>query len=111
MKHKIDDAYKCYVCKYPTTDDWYSTFPNGTVEIHVTLNPGKTYKDKNRKQDLPCVIVSFWGNDDFYLTKKITCESLKKAEELYAEKLKWIEFDLPNPVTQDWLRNQGFGKE
>lgn len=111
MKHKIDDAYKCYVCKYPTTDDWYPTFRNGTVEIHVSLNPGKIYKDKNKKQVLPRVIVSFWGGDDFYLVKSISCQTIQEAEKIYLEKLKWIEFELPNPVTQQWLMSQGFTKE
>lgn len=76
---------------WPTTDDWFPCFPRSTVRVRVsTLRDG-------------CVRVSFWGADDFGLERDIP----NATPQIIADQITWVR-QLPNPVTQKWLRAQGF---
>lgn len=73
---------------WPTTDDWYPCFPRNTVLVRVTsLRDGM-------------VRCSVWGADDFGLERDLPEQDLAKQVN--------FALNLPNPVTIEWLRGQGF---
>lgn len=89
---------------YPTSDDWSTNFPRDTVEfrVHVYYN---CYPEGTKPDGMIRVCVR--GADDTGMERD---ERLNMSE--YEERLKeirrWCENDIPNPVTMDWLRSQGF---
>ncbi len=82
---------------WPTSDDWSPNFPKNCVEFRVYLY--------QKPRNLIRVCVS--GADD---------TGMERDEHFpmggYEARLKeieyWLEHKIPNPVTQEWLLQQGF---
>lgn len=75
---------------WPTTDDWYPCWPRQTVRVQVS--------------EIDAMVrVSFWGADDFGLERDVP----NPTPEMVEQQINWAKL-LPNPVTQQWLRDHGF---
>jgi hypothetical protein len=89
---------------YPTSDDWCPNFPRDTVEfrVHVFYNCYMSTKPHDGM-----IRICVGGQDDFGMERD---ERLNMSEyETRLEEIRyWLEHKLPNPVTQNWLRTQGF---
>jgi hypothetical protein len=89
---------------YPTSDDWSPNFPRDTIRIRVHL-----YYDCYPVGTVPdgMIRISASGADDTGMEKD---ERLPMSE--YDKRLEeiryWCDNSLPNPITKEWLLNQGF---
>jgi hypothetical protein len=70
----------------PTTDDWYPNFERNTVECSLLKLRDGMFR------------VCIWGADDTGMERDF--ESQMDAKAMFKA--------LPNPVTRDWLKAQGF---
>ncbi len=89
---------------YPTSDDWHPNFPRDTVEFRVHLYYN-CYPEGTKPDGMIRISVS--GADDTGMERD---ERLPMSEydKRLAEIRSWLEHKLPNPITKDWLRSQGF---
>jgi len=74
-------------CKTP--DDWYGTFPNGTVDVSLIRMKGK-----GDKQWRVCV----WGDDDYGLVQDGL--TINEGYNLF--------HSITDGVTKEWLKERGF---
>lgn len=83
MKHRLIQRNKVKArntCLVKASDDWYPSFPDGTVEM--------TYRPKTKS-------ISFWGDDDFGMQKDNSSEEeFKKLKNII--------------VSQEYLSKIGF---
>lgn len=77
--------------RYPTADDWHPNFPRNTVEI-VAYSYHNTILGA---EGMIRLVVR--GADDTLM---------ERDERLSPER--WLDHKLPNPLTQNWLKAQGF---
>lgn len=85
---------------YPTSDDWSPNFPRNCVEVAVYAY----YTSIDPNKGMIRIVVR--GADDTLMEKDMF---LPESE--YDNKLKEVQFwcnGLPNPLTKEWLRTQGF---
>ena len=87
--------------KIKTSDDWYPTFPDGTIEGSTAV----------QIEDRILVRISFWGEDDFGMDKWLfyekTKENYKKACKQYKEFKKYLSG--LKKISIEELKNDGFG--
>lgn len=90
---------------YPTSDDWHPNFPRNTVEVRVYLYYNILWVHKRETNGM--IRICIGGADDSTMERD---EYLNESdyEGRLAEIRKWCEHMLPNPLTQAWLRTQGF---
>jgi hypothetical protein len=81
---------------HPTADDWYPNFPRDTVRVRLTRFPGGMLR------------MTVAGADDTYMEKEVTHIPAADLDARCVECKRWLENDLPNPLTRAWLRRQGF---
>lgn len=82
---------------WPTIDNWAPNFPRNTVYIRLhdqTTDPNVFIKMSVMGADDTCMAK------EFYLTTK--------EKEATLEECKKFLRNLPNPLTQKWLQEQGF---
>ncbi len=86
---------------YPTSDDWSPNFARNTVQFRVYLY----YNCIDDQKGMIRIVVS--GADDTGMEKD---ESLPVADydKRLAEIRSWLENMIPNPVSKNWLLQQGF---
>lgn len=89
---------------YPTSDDWHPTFSNGTVEIRVYAYYD-CYPEGTKPDGMIRICVR--GADDTGMERDERL-NMSKYEQRLIEIKYWLEHKLPNPITMDWLRSQGF---
>ena len=78
---------------HPVSDDWASNYPDNLVSFTLSEHP--TY-----------FCVSFWGDDDLGMEKEFHIEKGQRLERLLS--LKCFLSRLPKPLSQKWLKEQGF---
>ena len=92
---------------YPASDGWHRQYPRNTVSVRLFAyyNPDKvgTIRDG-------LIRMSVGGNDNASMMKELQFKSSGSPE--FESKLKelsnWLESSLPNPLTKEWLKEQGF---
>lgn len=89
----IIERYETY---YPTSDDWAPNFPRNTVRIAVML-----------WSSLTLVRVCIWGADDVGMEKDIVVLP-SSANSIFEQQILFVNNNLPNPLTKEWLLDNGF---
>jgi hypothetical protein len=90
---KPKSKLECHLDIYwPTNDDWCPNYERDTVRVRVT-----TLLDGSLR-------VSVWGADDLGMERDIQ----NPSHETVQQQIKWVKTQLPNPLSQAWLRAQGF---
>ncbi len=97
-RFKIHKLHKQFV--FDTIDDWFQCPPNTQVKINVSIvfDAGKN----------PSIIVDAWGNDDIGMILRIDCASFGEATQIFRRQVKNVQRKFPNPISQNWLKSQGF---
>lgn len=88
---------------WPTSDDWSPNYPRNCVRFAVYA-----YHNPDNVGVIPSGMIRLCvgGTDDSQMEKDIRLPETQYEEKLTEIKL-WID-KLPNPVTKEWLLNQGF---
>lgn len=86
---------------YPTSDDWHPNFPRDTVEIkvyayHTSIDPAKGM-----------IRICVSGADDTGMNRDEVLP-VSDYEARLKELKRWLDNDLPNPLTKKWLLSNGF---
>ena len=97
-KLRIDNPIRFF---YPTSDDWSPNFPRNTVEIKVYVY--HTYIDPNK--GLIRIVVR--GADDTLMIKDEALSANQYDARVNELKI-YLENKLPNPLTKQWLLNNGW---
>lgn len=87
--------------RYPTADDWHPNFPRNTVEI-VAYSYHNTILGADGM-----IRVVVRGADDTLMERDERLSPERYAARLEEIRL-WLDHKLPNPLTQNWLKSQGF---
>jgi hypothetical protein len=102
---------------YPTSDDWSPSFGqlpsyrcpdkigflcNVHISVYLYYNPDKV---GTMPDGLIRIVVS--GADDTMMGKETRCP-ISEYEAKLKEIRHWCDHLLPNPLTMDWLKTQGF---
>lgn len=98
-RFKINKLHKRFW--FDAIDEWYPCFPGNKVEITVSANFNKLTKECN-------VVVSVWGEDDIGMERFIDCTSTGEATAIFRQQVKNVQRKFPNPISQHWLKSQGF---
>ena len=102
-KHKEQTVDRFLQCRMKTADDWYPnlTGPEGKEdEVQVTVLGWRKHYDP--EDESPAFRVCVWGGDDFGLERDFSYSETTPLE--LVQFVLWM----PQPVTQQWLRDQGF---
>jgi hypothetical protein len=94
---------------WPTSDDWHPNFQRNTVSFNVFVYHGwDNTNDPHHKRGMIKINIS--GADDTCMAMYL--RELPESEyDATVERINlWIR-TIPNPVTQDWLRTQGFQRD
>lgn len=91
---------------YPTSDDWRPNFPRNTVEVRVYLYYNIQWV--SRRDTNGMIRISIGGDNINATMEKDEYLNESDYEARLEEIRKWCEYMLPNPLTQAWLRTQGF---
>lgn len=89
---------------YPTSDDWFPNLPRNTVQVSMFLyeNPDRVGHWKHNH-----IKINVSGADDTCMARyEDVAEQNKEAR--VKELVFWLENKLPNPLTMEWLRKNGF---
>lgn len=83
---------------WPTSDDWYQNHARNTVQVRVSSQStdGQGF-----------VRLSVWGADDFGMERDLHGATAAELQQHLATQLHTADH-LPNPLTQEWLTQQGF---
>lgn len=84
---------------YPTADNWHPNFPRDTVEFRVHV-----YYNDNKSSGMIRICVS--GADDTGMEKDIRLPPSDYPSKL-EEIRHWCQYEIPNPVTKEWLLTKG----
>ncbi len=89
---------------YPTSDNWCPNFIRNTVEVsvHVYYNPLLTGTIPHG-----LIRICVTGADDTGMERDERLP-IEQYETRLKEIATWCEYRLPNPLTMEWLRGQGF---
>lgn len=86
-------------------DNWYGSYIDpltGKLYVECTISTIQ-YNDNDID-----VIISFWGNDDFFLGKRFTTDNMDKAIEKYKEFKKYVKKIPRGKKLQDILYKNNF---
>ena len=82
---------------YPAGNDWGCLWERNTVLISL-----KSFLPSKR------IHISVMEVNDFSLEKEFFSATIQEFEQKIVELKFWLETKLPNPLTRQWLREQGF---
>ena len=78
---------------HPVSDDWCPNHPGNLVSFALTEHPNY-------------FCICFWGDDDLGMEKEYPFHKGQRLSTLLG--LKWFLDHLPKPLSQKWLKSQGF---
>lgn len=91
------------------TDDWFPCYPNGEIDLSITLRSYKPYPGAGEKHTVYCVKIAAWGLDDTGVELEFSIEDGRGyAEGRYAFWKKHIFDKVPDGIDMMWFYEHGF---